>query len=168
MKKTVVILLLTISLFGFSCCNSEEISNKKVKDSNEVAFCALMASPEIYKSKTIKIKAVIRGYHDFVLYDENCCELEMVAKAQGIDFEGRRKLFEKIREVYPEWNKSDVKGEITVLGRLEDNDIKPIYSFEKMCRYKFTISEVVDYQPNQALTDSCFLKIADSVIIEKK
>ncbi|MEP6903728.1 MAG: hypothetical protein ABJA66_18540 [Actinomycetota bacterium] len=127
-----------------------------------------MANPESYKSKTIQTKAIIRGYHDFVLYSENCCELEKVAKAQGIDFEGRRKLFEKIKEVYPEWNESDVKGEITVLGRLEDNDIKPIYSFEKMRRYKFTISEVVDYQPDQTLTDSCFLKIADSVTIEKK
>ena len=173
MKRIFVILLLTISLSGFSCRNNEEISNKKVENSNEVAFCDLMANPENYKSKIIQTKAVIRGYHSFILYNENCCEVEKVVNAQGIDFEGRRKLFEKIKEKFPEWNKSDVSGEITVLGKLENNDIKPIYPFEKMPRYKFTILEVKNYQPNENLINSClrdFFRVLchDSVIIEKK
>ncbi len=167
MKKFFIILLLLISCFGFSCRNSEEISNKKVEDSNEVDFCALMANPESYKSKIIQTKVVIRGYHGFVLYSENCCEIEKVVNAQGIGFEERRKLFEKIKEVYPEWNKSDVSGEIMVLGKLEDNNIKPAYSFERMPRYKFTILDIKDYQPNEKLINSC-IRDYDSVVIQKK
>lgn len=160
--------LIGVLLFGFGCDNGEKNLSPRAESSKEVDFCVLMADPEAYKSKLIQTKAIIRGYHDFILYDENCCELEKVVKAQGIGFEERRRLFEKIKEVYPNWNKSDVKGEITVLGRLEVNDIKPVYSSEKMCRNKFTLSEVINHKPDETLTNSCFFKIADSVIIEKK
>jgi hypothetical protein len=167
MKKIFIILPLVISLFGFSCRNDEKISNKKAGNSNEVDFCALMANPESYKSKIVQTKAIIRGYHGFILYSENCCEVKKVVNAQGIGFEGRRKLFEKINRIYPEWNKSDVSGEIIVSGKLEDNDIKPSNFFERMPQYKFTILEVIDYQPKKELINSC-LNDYDSVVIEKK
>lgn len=167
MKKIFVILLLIISSFGFNCSDGEKIPNKKTENSNEVDFCALLTNPERYKSKIIQTKAVIRGYHSFILYNENCCEVEKVVNAQGIGFEGRRKLFEKINQIYPEWNKSDVSGEIVVSGKLEDNDIKPAYSFERMPQYKFTILEVKDYQPKKELMNSC-LNDYDSRVIEKK
>lgn len=166
MKRTTIILLLIISLFDFSCGESEKSPNK-VENSNEVDFCTLITNPESYKSKVIQTRAVIRGYHSYILYNENRCEVEKVANAQGIDFKGRRKLFEKINEIYPEWNRSDVSGEISVLGKLEDNDIKPAYSFERMPQYKFTILEITDYQPKKELMNAC-LSDYSSITVEKQ
>lgn len=167
MKKIFVILLLMISLFGFNCGDGEKISNKKVENSNEVDFCALMINPESYKSKVIQTKAVIRGYHSFILYNESCCEVDKVVNAQGIDFEKRRKMFEKINEIYSGNAKSDVSGEVVVLVKLEDNDIKPSYSGDTMPKYKFTILEIKSYQPNQDLMKSC-LSDYGSITVEKQ
>lgn len=165
MNKTFIILLLIISLFGFNCRNNKT-SNNQVKTSNEIDFCSVLANPASYKSKVFQTKAVVRGYHSFILYSEDCCEVDKVVNAQGIDFEKRRQMFKEINEKYAN-PRSDVSGEITVLGKLEDNDIKPVYPGERMPKYKFTILEIRDYQPNQSLIDSC-LSDYGSVIMEKQ
>ncbi|MEP6902241.1 MAG: hypothetical protein ABJA66_10855 [Actinomycetota bacterium] len=119
-----------------------------------------MANPESYKSKVLQIKAIIRGYHGYVLYNENCCAVEKVVNAQGIDYEMRRKMAEKINEIYAGNAKSDFSGELTVLGKLEDNDIKPIYPSDIMTKYKFTIQEIKDYQPNHSfIQNSCLSQL---------
>ena len=127
MNKTLIIFYLIISYVCSNCRSNEAISNQQIKSSNDVEFCAVLANPENYKAKILQIKAVIRGYHSYILYNENCCAVDKVVNAQGIDYEMRRKMAEKINEVYAGNAKSDFSGEITIWGKLEDNDIKPIY-----------------------------------------
>jgi hypothetical protein len=83
-------------------------------------------------------------------------------------FETGRKMFEKIKEINSDFAKSDASGEIIVLGKLEDNNLKPPYSGDTMPKYKLTILEIKNYQPNQDSMVSFCLKDYGTKIIEMR
>ena len=167
MKKTFILLIFIISCLGLNCRINEELSYKQNENSQNIEFCSVLANPENYLSKRIQTKVNIYGYHGFVAYSESCCEVGKIVSIDGIDYEMRQKMREKEVNLAIPRTSADFKGIVTISGKLEVNDLPPVQATEFKPKYKFTVSEIKEYEPNsQSTADSCVWNYI-SIMVEK-
>jgi hypothetical protein len=111
--------LLAILLLMISCKTDVENSSTLPSPSPEyLDVCDVTKNIAQYNNKTIKIKAKIKGYHELVLYDDSCPEDGNLIKIEFSDLT-QKQLFDISNKA--NFQKSDITGDIFVLGKIEQD-----------------------------------------------
>lgn len=117
MKKRILFLLLTVlcSACGFKTDNSP--GNNQVENNLVYAtVCEINAKGTDLQNKVVRVRAMIVGYHEIAIYDDQCPESENYIQLK-ISREERDYLTEVMVKSTP--SPTDIKGEIFLSGVFE-------------------------------------------------
>lgn len=146
-KKTLCFIFLVLLVF-VNCSNFEENIDNRVEN---VKFCDLFNNINDYKFKTVETKAIMLGFHDFILYDENCFDAEHTVSLEFSKI-SRQQLIQ-IAETLGEkiYYNHNLYGQIKFIGKLSENENSGsnIESdpHKQEFPYKFTVIEVKELSP---------------------
>ena len=136
-----ILLFLLILMITISCTTNDSVSQNE-----ETPFCKLIASPNDYFSKTIRIKAIVLGYHRFIAYQQECNSSDSIIEVD-LDFNQRGQIIETLRDKPTQYSSSTLKGnlysEIEMVGVLSRNDIQPKDEKEITLKYRFSVVKIL-------------------------
>lgn len=87
----------------------------------DVKLCDLRQNADLYKHQTVRIKTIIIGFHDLVLFDPSC---ELAAKdvKPNLNTNARRQLVTAIDSLRGStFQHGNIWASATLIGRLEEN-----------------------------------------------
>lgn len=122
-KKLQYLFIFLLCFAIISCVNSNKEKTQDPLD-EYLSVCKIKENIAQYDNKIIKVEALIKGFHELVLYDNNCPDENFIIKLKldEITYEQLLK-FTKEKKI----QKSEFTGKIFILGKLEKNAGKLLY-----------------------------------------
>lgn len=128
-----VLLLLVIAataIAGSSCSALKNQSSKNGASHTPLLdFCDLVRTPKNYESKTVRIRAVLMGYHELALYSPVCDNKIKYIRAE-LDSKSRKQLVQGVANLGGSGMKyGNFWVEVVVIGRFEkipESDCKKV------------------------------------------
>lgn len=158
MKQLIVRLIIVVITFiiavtaaalwlMYRSSNNEKSAVETIRSEAPATCCELMQNPDRYYSKTIRIQAVLLGYHELALYDPACKGVDKYIRAD-FDSASRKKLVEGIANLNGAGSKEgNFWADVVLTGRFEkvkegdsnDNKTESLKVDHQYIKYRFRL-----------------------------
>lgn len=143
-------LLAIIILLNVSCLRKDEEQNITTTQL-KVEFCELFNNSEHYVSKDVQTRAIIVGFHEFILYSKDCFD-EYHTLSLEFDKTSRQQLIELVNNLNEKgFYRNNIYGKIVITGQFKENNYNEDNSeqelFKQKFAYKILVTEVKEFSP---------------------